>query len=110
MDESRSTPFVHAGADTAHWGFFDAALPPVLEINSGDRVTISTVSGNPNQLPPPPLTIPPGLLAIHKHVPRKMVPGHICIGPVAVRGARIGQVLQVDIEDIEFHYDWGFNL
>ena len=30
-------------------------------------------------------------------------------GPVAVRGAKKGQTLQVDIEKIDFAYDWGFN-
>ena len=38
--------------ETAHWGFFDAALKPVLHIRSGDRVTIDCVSGNPEDLPP----------------------------------------------------------
>jgi len=38
-----------------------------------------------------------------------MVPGHICTGPIAVRGAKPGQVLQVDIEDIRLPYDWGYN-
>ena len=30
-------------------------------------------------------------------------------GPVAVRGAKPGQVLQVDIEAIEPYYDWGYH-
>ena len=38
-----------------------------------------------------------------------MVPGHICTGPIAVLGAKAGQVLQVDIETIDLNYDWGFN-
>jgi acetamidase/formamidase len=36
------------------------------------------------------------------------LPGHICTGPVAVAGARPGEVLQVDIEAIESYYDWGY--
>jgi acetamidase/formamidase len=38
-----------------------------------------------------------------------MVPGHICTGPVAVNGAKPGQVLQVNIEAIDLHYDWGYS-
>jgi acetamidase/formamidase len=34
----------------------------------------------------------------------------MCTGPVAVRGAKAGQVLQVDIETIDLHYDWGYNV
>jgi len=97
------------GPDTVHWGFFDARLAPQLTIDSGQRVTISTVSGGVEMMPKPPLRIPPALTAIQEKVTRKMVPGHICTGPVAVKGAKAGQVLQVDIEAIDVHYDWGYS-
>ena len=98
-----------AGPDTVHWGYFDARLPPTLTIESGEKVTISTVSGSPDALPPPPLEIPPALPAIHKlHGPQRFF-GHMCTGPVAIRGAKAGQTLQVDIESIEPHYDWAYN-
>ena len=38
---------LEAGAETVHWGYFDAALKPLLTIDSGDTITISTVSGTP---------------------------------------------------------------
>jgi acetamidase/formamidase len=50
------------------------------------------------------------LLAIHAAKGPQRFFGHICTGPVAVRGAKAGQVLQVDIEKIEPHYDWGHNV
>ncbi|HEX2652943.1 MAG TPA: acetamidase/formamidase family protein [Xanthobacteraceae bacterium] len=100
---------VDASAETVHWGFFDASLSPVLAIDSGDTVTISTVSGGPDVMPRPPLVVPPALTAIHANVPQKL-PGHICTGPVAVRGAKAGQVLEVRIKSIELNYDWGYNL
>ena len=100
---------LEAGADTVHWGYFDARLPPVLTIDSGERVVISTVTGAPELLPPPPFQIPPALPAIHaKNGPQRFF-GHMCTGPVAVRGAKTGQTLQIDIEKIEPHYDWGHN-
>jgi acetamidase/formamidase len=103
-------PHLEPAPDTVHWGFFDAKLAPLATIASGERVTISTVSGNPEQMPGPPHAVPPALPAIHEKVMRKIVPGHICTGPVAVAGAKAGQVLQVDIEAIAPSYDWGFNL
>ena len=103
-------PHLEPGPDTVHWGFFDARLAPLMTIASGERVTISTVSGNPEQMPPPPYRVPPALPAIHQKVTRKIVPGHICTGPVAIAGAKAGQVLQVDIEAIAPFYDWGYNL
>ena len=98
-----------AGPETVHWGFFDAALKPLMTVESGDTVTISTVSGMADQMPAAPLTVPPGLAAIHRQVTQKL-PGHICTGPVAVKGAKAGQVLEVRIKDIQLHYDWGYNM
>jgi len=98
---------VEAGPDTVHWGYFDAALPPVLTVDSGDTVTLSTVSGGPDFMPAPPLKVPAALAAVQAaHKPK--LPGHMCTGPVAVRGARAGQVLEVRIKAIELHYDWGY--
>jgi hypothetical protein len=99
---------VDAGAETVHWGYFDAALAPIATIDSGDVVTIGTVSGPPEALPPSGFVIPSALYAVHQAKTRRMVPGHMCTGPVAVRGARPGQVLQVDIEAIDLAYDWGY--
>ncbi|HET9904677.1 MAG TPA: acetamidase/formamidase family protein [Xanthobacteraceae bacterium] len=101
---------VDAGPDTVHWGFFEASLPPVATIASGERVILSTVSGTPDQMPPPPMRIPPALPALHAGAKRRAIPGHMCTGPVAVQGARPGGVLQVDIEAIDLNYDWGYNV
>jgi acetamidase/formamidase len=98
-----------AAPETVHWGYFDARLKPLLTVASGDTVTISTVSGMASQMPAAPLTVPPALAAIHKSVQQKM-PGHICTGPVAVSGAKAGQVLEARIKDIQLHYEWGYNM
>jgi acetamidase/formamidase len=103
-------PRLTSTPQTVHWGYFDAALAPALTIDNGGEVTIATVNGGADAMPPPPFVVPPELPAIHREVTRKIVPGHICTGPVAVRGARAGQVLQVDIQSIEPAYDWGYNL
>jgi acetamidase/formamidase len=109
MNKASEVARLDAGADTVHWGYFDARLSPVLTIDSGERVTISTVSGSADLLPPPPMEVPPALPAIHaKNGPQRFF-GHMCTGPVAVRGAKAGQVLQVDIEKIDPYYDWAYN-
>ena len=108
-----ATHRLDAAPDTVHWGFFDAALKPLMTIDSGDTVTISTVSGSPPQMPKPwngtTLVIPKALSAIHAAVQPKLGP-HICTGPIAVRGAKAGQVLEVRIKQIDLHYDWGYNM
>jgi acetamidase/formamidase len=102
-----------AGADTVHWGFLDGRLKPVLSVASGEAVTISTVSGAPDVLPKGRFDIPQALLDIHASEQGRMIAtavgvGHICTGPVEVRGAKPGQALQVDIEEIGLGYDWGY--
>jgi acetamidase/formamidase len=101
---------VDASAETVHWGYLSAALKPVLTIDSGDRVTMSSVSGSPDMMPGPPFTIPPALPAIHAANAGQRFLIHMCTGPVAVRSAKAGQVLQVDIERIDLFCDWGYNL
>lgn len=99
---------IEAAPETVHWGFFDAALQPVATIESGATVTISTVSGRPDDVPKAPYMKSDVLEDIHNRVAMKL-PGHICTGPVAVEGARPGDVLEVRIKDIALHYDWGYN-
>lgn len=100
-----------ASPETCAWGFFDATLAPALEVSSGAEVTIETVSGSPDQLPPKDagFHIPPELHDIHERAPRQL-PGHILTGPVAVTGAQPGDVLQVDILDVALRQDWGWNI
>jgi acetamidase/formamidase len=106
-----TTHRLDAGPETVHWGFFDAALKPLITVEPGDEVVISTMSGPPAALPAADsgLTVPDALRAIHVSVPQKLNGPHILTGPVAVRGAKAGQVLEVRIKAIELFYDWGYN-
>ena len=99
-----------AAPETVHWGFFDASLKSLATIEPGDEIVISTVSGPPEAMPKPQsgMIVPPALPAIHARVPQKLGP-HMMTGPVAVRSAKAGQVLEVRIKAIDLHYDWGYN-
>ncbi len=102
---------IEPGPDTVHWGFFDAERKPLLTVDSGETVTMSTVSGMPDQMPPAnsPFKLPKALAEIHA-TQKPRLPGHICTGPVAVRGAKPGDVLEVRIKSIGLTYDWGYNM
>lgn len=101
---------LHSSPETCHWGFFEARLKPVLTIESGDEVTIDTISGGPEVIPDKSkFHVPPELFEVHAKNER-MVPGHILTGPIAVRGAEPGDVLEVDIIDVRLRQDWGYNL
>src|SRR5439155_18661713 len=82
-----------AGPDSVHWGFFDAALKPLITIESGDEVTMSTVSGPPEAMPRPDsgLTVPPALSAIHATVPRRLNGPHIMPGRLRCAAPRPGR-------------------
>ncbi len=99
-----------SSVETVHWGYFDAAVPPALTIRSGETVTVETVSGAQDVMPPAGsgFVVPPELLEIHAKVPRKL-PGHVLTGPIAVEGAMPGDALEVEILDITCRQNWGYN-
>jgi acetamidase/formamidase len=97
-----------SSAKTCHWGFFDATRAPHLSVNSGDTVTIDTLTGGPDMVPPAPFYTPPELADVHKHSDRFPAP-HILTGPVAIEGAVPGDVLEVRVLDVQLRQDWGFN-
>lgn len=101
---------LRASPETCHWGFFDATLTPVLTVTSGDEVTVDTLSGGPEALPDGGrFRILPEHAEVHARSER-MLPGHILTGPIAVEGAAVGDVLEVEILDIKLRQDWGWNL
>jgi acetamidase/formamidase len=98
---------LRASVETVHWGWFASNLKPVLTVDSGDRVTVETVSGGPANLPGAGFHVPPELLRIHEKSERRL-PGHILTGPIAVRGAMPGDVLEIRIVDVRLRQDWGY--
>ncbi|HKM63053.1 MAG TPA: acetamidase/formamidase family protein [Acidisphaera sp.] len=88
------------------FGYLDARLPPVLEIESGDTVTLhSFPSGGRHTLPEASRIPADHMAALEAH---KGSPGpHFIAGPVFVRGARAGDTLQVDILQAVPRTDWG---
>ncbi len=104
-----ATHCIAATPETTRWGVFDAGFPPLLTIDSGETVILECVSGGPDMLPPASagFTVAPALPAIHARNPERQT-GHIITGPVAVRGAEPGDMLEIRIEAIELGADWGF--
>jgi acetamidase/formamidase len=98
-----------ASAEACHIGFFDAARAPMLTVKPGDEVTIDTLSGAPEVIPPAPFHTPPEIREVHARSDRYPA-AHILTGPVAIEGAMPGDVLEVRILDVKLRQDWGFNL
>ncbi len=96
---------------TVHRGTFDAALPPVLTIESGDTIEITSLSGDAVDLPPASsgFTVSAAHREVLERVPSGLGP-HFMTGPVAVKGAKPGDELIVDVLKVDLANDWGWNL
>jgi acetamidase/formamidase len=85
---------------TVHRSFFDASLPPVLTIDSGDIVRLETATGNPKyfeNLGVPKEKIPKELYAAFEGVEGAGRGDHTLDGPIYVRGAEPGDALEIRI-------------
>jgi acetamidase/formamidase/AraC-like DNA-binding protein len=114
----------HLSVDAArvHWGYFSRSLPPQIEVNSGDTITIETLTQHASDDPERMITGDAAAESVFrwthhaKNVDRRgagpmdaSVYGrgagegfgvHICTGPVAVKDAQPGDVLEVRILDV----------
>lgn len=99
-----------ARPDHLFQGYFDAATPPVLHVESGDELVLTCLpAGPPESLPPDGAGVRDDhRAALRELAPTKGIGSHIMTGPVHVRGAAPGDVLQVDVLDIRPIQTWGW--
>jgi acetamidase/formamidase len=102
----RSTP------QNISWGTWDGSRQPVLAIESGDTVTIETLSGERKDIPPADSKfqlLPDHIEFLEKGKPSGLGP-HLLTGPVFIRDAQPGDVLKVEIKEVRLRQNWGWNL
>ncbi|MDA2890033.1 acetamidase/formamidase family protein [Mycolicibacterium sp. BiH015] len=97
-----------ATAETVHWGYFDPRLDPVLTVDSGDLVSIETLTHHAGDAPD--LLMDEGTADVFDRVTDRGPGPHLLTGPIALRDARPGDVLQVDILDAVPRLPYGSNL
>jgi len=97
-----------ASPETCAWGYFDASLDPVFEVQPGETIVVATVSGGPDRIPSPSdwYDMPPEPLGVHDRSDPPIA-RHILTGPVPIVGATSGQVLEVRICDVQLGQNWG---
>jgi acetamidase/formamidase len=105
------TPHIHhlpATPATVHWGFFDPRLEPTLTVASGDLVAIEALTHHAGDAPD--LLMDTGIVDVFDQVQDRGPGPHVLTGPIAVAGARRGDVLQVDILEATPRLAYGSNL
>ena len=104
---AQTPPKIHelkATLATTHRNFFDATLKPVLTIDSGDIVRLETASGNPRwyeNLGVPKDQIPAELYQVYEGFEGSARGDHMLNGPIAIRGAEPGDVIEVRIRSVD---------
>lgn len=97
---------------TVAYGYYSAAAPPVLRINSGDTVEVHTlITSTPPRLESAGIKteqIEPALREIFTTVTDKGPGGHILTGPIYIEGAEIGDVLEVRIQSIKLAIPYAY--
>ncbi len=103
---------LRASPSTVVYGYYDAAAPPALRIQSGDTVRVHTlITSTPQALEAagvPSEQIEPELREIVEKVSRGPG-GHILTGPIFVAGAEPGDVLEVRVRAIELPIAYSYN-
>ena len=115
--------FVPSRPETVSWGWFPLDKPPVLTIDSGDTVRIDTLShAGATQNDHPDLSL--GLLGVTPDEilpdvldfwasragrPREGRSGHVITGPIAIRNAEPGDVLEIQVIELATRVPYGVN-
>jgi acetamidase/formamidase/AraC-like DNA-binding protein len=114
--------YLAATDKTVHWGYFSRSLRPVIEVESGDIVTIETLTQHAYDDHERMIKGDPGAESVFhwspncKNVDRRgagpidaSIYGrgagegfgvHICTGPIAIKGAMPGDLIEVRILDL----------
>jgi acetamidase/formamidase len=115
--------FVASTPENVSWGWFPVDKTPVLRIESGETVRINTLThaGAVQDAEPiayltemgvPRDEILDDMLAFwasREGRPREGRSGHVITGPIHVEGAEPGDMLEIQILDVETRVPWGIN-
>jgi len=94
-----------------HWGYYDAAVKPVLRVASGDTIRVETMVARGLQrlraTGVAEAEIPDALKAVETAITERGPGAHPLTGPIWIEGAERGDVLEVRILGFEFLHPYG---
>lgn len=101
---------LRASPKTVHWGYFDAAMAPVLKVKSGDIIRAEAITHHAGDAPD--LMMDEAITSIFKEIPEEdRNPGvHIMTGPIHIEGAQPGDILEVRYLSMTPRCRYGSNL
>jgi acetamidase/formamidase len=93
-----------------HWGYFDAALAPALIVESGDFVRAEAITHHAGDAPE--LMMDDKVRALYDTIPESdRQPGvHLMTGPIFVKDAKPGDLLEVRYLQMIPRFNYGSNL
>lgn len=111
-----------ANSETVHWGYLSRTIPPVLRVNPGETVRVETLTQHAGDDHERMIAGDPGAESVFEWTSNSKAVNrrgagpmnasifgrgagegfgvHICTGPIYVRGAEPGDVLEVEILDL----------
>ena len=112
LSKEATMKVIPANNETVHWGYYSKTLPPIARLQSGDSVVIEMVALNAGEDYDRMIKGDLGMESIyfwnkdHKAVPYRGATGggdgaHIMTGPVYIEDAEPGDVLAVEILDLQ---------
>ncbi len=109
--EAQETHRLPLTPENVHWGYYDASVPPVLSIQSGDRVYVETMVAHGlwrlRRAGAAEDRIPASMVAVENAVTVRGPGAHPMTGPIRVEGAEPGDVLEIRVLDIDFLTPFG---
>lgn len=97
-----------ATVDTVKWGYYDHSWEPVLNIESGDFVDIEALNHQSGDAPD--LLFDEAIEAIYEYNLGRDMGDHLITGPVFVKDAKPGDIIQVKIIDTKPRMNYGSNV
>ena len=115
--------YVPSRPENLSWGWYPIDKEPVLTVRSGQTVRIDTLTHAGTTQNENPVTYLTGLGVPREEIledvldfwasrderPREGRSGHVITGPIYIEGAEPGDMLEVQILDIETRVPWGIN-
>ena len=97
-----------ANSSSVQWGYYDPEAKPLFNVSSGEIVEVFTEPGMREIDSEMKEMVSSELLDIVENG-KRILGGHILNGPIGIKDALAGDVLEVKMLEIRPRYNWGFN-